>query len=128
MDNDAKKLAKSSISIAVAPNDIMKRSVMKWFEVTGGVSTVLVGDEFDDHEIWCIDEKKAFLVGTLSEDKFKELSHCRKGSILDLKCSPPSFAWLNKGWPGQSLVGKGVSAYDLGNRVTGPAFTLAEKD
>jgi hypothetical protein len=108
------------------PEGLLTRVLSKWFEAEGK-AIVLAGEEYDDHDLWQIEGGKAYLIGTLTPVRFKELLHLRKGSPLSLKCDSSNFSWLDHGWPGQTLTGKGVSAYDLGDRATGPPFTFAEK-
>lgn len=106
------------------PAGLLTRIIMKWFDGPDG-SIILAGDEEDDHDMWKVEGQSIYLIGVLKAEKFKEVSHFRKGTILNLTCS--DFIHYEPGWPGQVFKGKGESAYDLGDRVTGPAFTFAEK-
>lgn len=118
-------LTRSTLKIFFDGEPSLTRVLSKWFEADGK-AIILAGEEYDEHDVWLADNRTIYLVGTLTPARFKEVMHLRKGSPLTLACDASSFSWINHGWSGKTLFGKGVSAYDLGYRVSGPPFTYSE--
>jgi hypothetical protein len=53
---------------------------------------LLVGSDFDDHELWFIHDTQATLIGTLTEETYKKIRRMRR---LVLQISIENFHWIN---------------------------------
>ena len=90
--------------------------VIRAFQLSDTEGLILTGNDFDDHELWLLDNDAAELLGTLTEESYK---HLRRSKNLLLFVGNSNFNWVNLDSRRDStLTGKFVSSSMLRDAYT----------
>ena len=83
--------------------------LLRFFQLSKSCFLAVTGSDFDDHELWHLNDGDAELLGTATEETFKHLKRTRN---LELTIDSTHLAWLNEElpeqWTNKVLTGKFV--------------------
>lgn len=85
-------MAKARIPLRLPDGTLYTRSFIKGIRTSQSV-TMVMGEDFDDHELWAVEQANATLIGTLTEAAYQRVRQSKTKSVV--QADGADFAWNN---------------------------------
>lgn len=105
---------KTTITIAIS-KDKLQRTMMRCFKMASG-HLIVLGDDYDDHDVWQVVDRTIELVGTFTKEGLKQAREC--GLSKKIKFGPKEFTFLQPCYRDLEFDGKRVTMSSIEGEYT----------